>query len=140
MQGREDMGESSQGGQPGHGQPGYVAPGGTVNTGISITGGTVSGIVAGGQGAQVTVNQGMPADERLARIERLLQELEAGADVLGAEDAERMQDNIGRLRGELHHERPDKGWVAQLLQRLTTLAAPAATMLDLVTQVKDLVH
>lgn len=134
------MAESSQDGLSGPGQPGYVAPGGTVNTGISITGGTVSGVVAGGQGAQVTVNQGVPADDRLARVELLLQKLEAGADVLGEQDAQQMQDSVGRLRGELHHDRPDKGWVSQLLARLTALAAPAATMVDLVSQVKDLIH
>jgi hypothetical protein len=114
--------------------------GGMVNTGISITGGTISGVVAGGQNAQVTVNQGAPSDDRLARIDQLLRQLEAGADTLAAPAAQQVRDDAIRVHEELHHKRPDTGRVRELLARLSALVAPASALLDLVNQVKDLIH
>lgn len=122
------------------GGPGIVGPAGMVNSGISITGGTISGIVAGGQNAQVTVNQGVPGDERLARIDHLLRQLEAGAGTLETLAAQQVRDDAVRTREELHHDRPDKVRVRELLARLSALVAPASALVELVSQVKDLIH
>jgi hypothetical protein len=43
------------------------------------------------------------------------------------------------LREEMQQPRPNAGKVSQLLGRIMTRVAPVATLLDLVTQVKDLV-
>src|SRR5260370_32424218 len=55
-----------------------AGPGGTVNTGLSISGSTVTaGVIAGGQGARVTVHQAGPADDRMARSEEHTSELQS---------------------------------------------------------------
>ena len=111
-----------------------------VNSGMSISGGTFLGPVAGGYGAHATqVNQGSGADDVLERLERLLELLEAGVSSLEPGQAEYVIDDVGRLREEVRHARPDPGRIRQLLGRLAAQVAPTAALLDVVNQVKDLV-
>jgi hypothetical protein len=116
-------------------------PGGAINRGIQFSGGTFHGPVAAASGEQITLNQsiGADADERLAQLERLLHELEVGASKLAGAQAEAAVDDVGRLREEVRHPRPDPGRISQLLGRLTAQVAPVAALLDVVNQVKDLV-
>jgi hypothetical protein len=113
---------------------------GTGNSGLQISGGTFLGPVAGGYGAHATqVNQVMTDTERLARLERLLGELEAGVRELEGGQPDETVQAVVLLREEALHPRPDAGKVSQLLGRIMTRVAPVATLLDLVTQVKDLI-
>jgi hypothetical protein len=75
----------------------------------------------------------------LERLERLLGLLEAGVSSLEYGQAEGVIDDVGRLREEVRHARPDPGRIRQLLGRLAAQVAPAAALLDVVSQVKDLV-
>jgi hypothetical protein len=125
---------------PGVGQADAGPPGSTVNSGMQISGGTFLGPVAGGYGAHATqVNQVMADAERLARLERLLRELEAGVRELDGGQPDEAVQAVVLLREEVQQPRPDAGKVSQLLGRIMTRVAPVAALIDLVTQVKDLV-
>ena len=97
-----------------HGQPERAAAGeseifgGTVNSGVTFNGGTISGgVIAGGQGSNITVSQGGAADDRMAQIEQLIQQLQAAASKLNGEQAEQVQDDAVRLAGEVKQRKPD---------------------------------
>jgi hypothetical protein len=128
--------EASEHQGPGDG-PG---PGRVINTGVYVTGGLVSGPVAAGAGARaVQVNKDAGHAEVLARIERLLHDLEDGASVLDGEQAGEVTDDVGRLRAEVHHRKPDTDRISHLLGRLTAQVGSAAALLATVDRVKDLV-
>lgn len=112
----------------------------TVNSGLIISGGTISaGVIAGGQGAHVTVNQGSAADDRIAQIERLIQQLRTAADELNDERAEEISADGDRLLNEAKQRNPDRGRITQLLSRMFQTAASFAPLLDIVVQLKSLV-
>jgi hypothetical protein len=111
-----------------------------INTGVYVSGGQVSGPVAAGDSARaVQVTQDAGHAEVLARIDRLLRELEDGATALGGDQADEVTDDVGRLRAEVHHRKPDTGRISHLLARLTAQAGSAAALLATVDRVKDLV-
>lgn len=121
------------------GEPLGAGSGGMVNTGLSISGSTVSaGVIAGGQGARVTVNQGGPADDRVAQIERLVEQLQAAASKLGSEQAEEVSDDAGRLLSEVKQRKPDHQRISELLSRISRTVVPFASLVDIVVQLKSL--
>jgi hypothetical protein len=118
-----------------------AGPGGTVNTGLSISGSTVTaGVIAGGQGARVTVNQAGPADDRMARIERLVQQLQAEASKLDDERAEAVSDDAGRVLSEAKQRKPDHERITQLLSRISVAAAPFLSLADIALQLQAAFH
>jgi hypothetical protein len=129
-----------------HGQPAGPAgeslaagSAGPVNTGLSISGSTVSaGVIAGGQGARVTVNQGGPADDRITQIERLVEQLQAAAGKVDGEQAEEVYDDAGRLLSEVKQRKPDRQRITELLSRISRAAVPFASLVDIVVQLKSL--
>jgi hypothetical protein len=127
-------------------QPGAVgggvakAPGGMINQGVQISGGTVSGPVAAGYRAQATqLNQGTVNEDKLARLELLLQKLEAGASSLAGEQAEEVIDDVARVREEAHHRRPDWARVSSLVERITARVASFVPLLEVADHVRELV-
>jgi len=111
-----------------------------VNAGITISGSTVSGgVIAGGQGARVTINQGGPGDDRLAQIERLIQQLQAAASRLDGEQAEQVYDDAGRVLSEEQQRKPDRDRISHLMTRIAQAAGPFASLVDIVVQLKGLV-
>lgn len=120
--------------------PSAAEPGRVINTGIYISGGSVSGPVGAGDRARaIQVTQGANAGDALARIDRLLRELEAGASVLEDKQAEAVIDDAQRLHAEAHHRRPNADMIGQLLARLTARVSSAAALLATVEQVKELI-
>lgn len=118
-----------------------AGPGGTVNTGLSISGSTVTaGVIAGGQGASVTVNQAGPADDRMARIERLVQQLQAEAGKLDDERAEAVSDDAGRVLSEAKQRKPDSERISQLLRRISVASAPFLSLADIALQLQAAFH
>jgi hypothetical protein len=123
----------------GVGQTDPGRPGNVINSGMQISGGTFSGPVAGGYGAHAAqVNQGMDA-QRLARLERLLQEIEIGASSLDGEQQVEAIVAVRCLREEVHAPVPDAGRIRRLLGRLTAQVTSVAALLDVVNQAKDLI-
>ncbi len=121
-------------GQADPGQPGSV-----INSGMQISGGTFSGPVAGGYGARAAqLNQGMDA-QSLARLERLLQEIEIGASSLDSEEQVEAIVAVRCLRDEVHDPVLDAGKIRRLLGQLTAQVTSVAALLDVVNQAKDLI-
>jgi hypothetical protein len=121
-------------GQAGPGQPGSV-----INSGMQISGGTFSGPVAGGYGAHAAqLNQGMDA-QSLARLERLLEEIEIGASDLDGDQQVEAIVAVRCLREEVHDPVPDAGKIKRLLGRLAAQVTPVAALLDAVNQARDLI-
>lgn len=110
----------------------------TINRGVNITGKTVSGVNVGGDGSQFTVIYGAPPDDRLAQIERVIQELQAAAAQLPGEQPEEVHDDAGRLLGEVKQRKPDRERITALLGRISQAAAPFASLVDIVVQLKGL--
>lgn len=133
------MTEHGQNITPAASESNTAGPGSMVNTGLSISGSTVSaGMIAGGQGAHVTVNQAGPVDDRMAQIERLLQQLQAAASKLDGEQAEQVHDDADRLLGEMKQRKPDRERITHLLGRISQAATPFASLVDILVQLKGL--
>ncbi|MBV9382051.1 MAG: hypothetical protein JOY82_28340 [Streptosporangiaceae bacterium] len=114
-------------------------PGGFYNTGVNISGNSGSNI-AFGAGAQVTVTQNQTAADALARIDRLLAELEeAAARQLGPAPAGDALDEIELVRAEVHQRRPKTDSIRLTLGRLAAAVGSAAGLLAKVDEVKELV-
>jgi hypothetical protein len=129
-----------------HGQPARAAAGeagisgGTVNSGVIFNGGTISGgVIAGGQGSSITVSQAGAADDRMAQIERLIQQLQATASKLDGEQAEQVQDDAVRLAGEVKQRKPDRERITNLMNRISQAAVPFASLVDIAAQLKGLI-
>jgi hypothetical protein len=132
------MTERGEPDQPAGGDVDSAGFGTTINRGVSISGNSVSGINVGGDGSHFTVIQGAPPDDRLAQIERLVQELQAAASKLQGEQPEQVHDDAGRLLGELKQRRPDRERITHLLGRISQAAVPFASLVDIVAQIKGL--
>ena len=75
----------------------------------------------------------------LASIDRLLEELKAGALVLDPAEAEAVADDAGRLSAEIRHRKPDRDSISFLLGRLTRRVGAVAALLANVDHVRELV-
>ena len=110
-----------------------------VNSGVIISGGTVNGPVAAGPGARaVQVSDAGPGDAA-ARIEQLLAELETQARTLMPAQADDVADDVGRLRTEVGHRKPDADGIRLILGRLAKAVAGTATMLADVEAIRELI-
>jgi succinate dehydrogenase/fumarate reductase flavoprotein subunit len=134
------MSEHGQHARAAAGESEAAGSGSMVNTGVSISGSTVSGgMIAGGQGARVTINQAGPADDRMAQIERLIQQLQAAASNLDGEQAEQVYADADRLLGEEKQPKPDRDRIAQLMNRISQAAVPFASLVSIAAQLKGLI-
>lgn len=120
--------------------PGGTGPGAFHNSGVYISGGSVSGsAIAAGSGPIDQRITGAADADVLASIDRLLEELKAGASVLDPGEAEAVADDAGRLSAEIHHRKPDRDSISFLLARLTRRAGAVAALLANVDHVRELV-
>ena len=119
--------------------PGGTGPGAFHNSGVYISGASVPGsAIAAGPGP---INQRVtgPAEPGLlASIDRLLEELKAGALELDPAEAEAVADD-GRLSAEIRHRKPDRDSISFLLGRLTRRVGAVAALLANVDHVRELV-
>jgi hypothetical protein len=106
--------------------------------GVHITGGNVSGPIAMGAHARATVNNAGPAasgelKQLLERLERLLGEHEAEL----AEPARARRD-AADVRQELEEAEPDRSRVLDALKRLSVRAAEVSVIVEVVSQIREL--
>lgn len=118
--------------------PAGPGPGSGANTGIYISGGN-SGAVAAGNARAMQVTCGSGTGDPLGMIDRLLEQLQADANMLEGEQAEDVIDDARRLHTEVHSRRPSAESVRRVLSRLTRATSSTAALLATVDQIKDLV-
>ncbi len=120
--------------------PGGTGPGAFHNSGVYISGASVAGsAIAAGSGPISQRVTGPAEPGLLASIDRLLEELKAGALVLDPAEAEAVADDAGRLSAEIRHRKPDRDSISFLLGRLTSRAGAVAALLATVDHVRELV-
>jgi hypothetical protein len=113
------------------------------NSGIFV-GGDNSGVVAYNTGSgDVTASVNVPHDPqlagKLARIDELLDALQASAAQLPQEQAEMLVEEAGVLKTEVHRGRLSPEHIRRALRNLTVAAAPVFSILAQANEVKDLV-
>jgi hypothetical protein len=130
----------SPGPGPDERSPGGPGPASFRNSGVYISGSSVSGsAVAAGSGPIDQRVTGTAEADALASIDRLLEELKAGASALDPGEAEAVADDTDRLSAEIHHRKPDRDSISFLLKRLTGRVGAVAALLANVEQIRQLV-
>ena len=110
------------------------------STGMYISGSTFNGPIAQGHQARaVQFNQGTGAADTLARLERALQQLEAGIREMDSTQAGDALDDVDRINDELRRRKPDGGRMTQLLERITAVVAPVSGLLEVADHVRELI-
>ncbi len=102
--------------------------------------GSMTGPVAAGVQSNISqVSQVTGGQDTLAQIEAALRQLAAdAASELDATSAAQVSDDASRLAGEARHPRPDRNRITQLLGRITTAAASAGALLEVIDRVRTL--
>ncbi|MEV0380350.1 DUF5955 family protein [Nonomuraea sp. NPDC050643] len=105
---------------------------------LNVSGGEISGAIAMGPNSSATVhNTGTPAGGEAARLldrlERLL--AEHAANLPEAVQAGR---DVTDLRQELEQAQPDRSRMLDALKRLSVRAAEVSVIVEVVTQIREL--
>ncbi|GAA3533179.1 hypothetical protein GCM10022419_010430 [Nonomuraea rosea] len=106
--------------------------------GVHISGGDVSGPIAMGAHARATVHNvtmaaGGELGQLLDRLERLLGEHEAKLA-----EPHRAARDVADVRQELAEAEPDRSRVLDALKRLSVRAAEVSVIVEVVSQIRDL--
>ena len=113
------------------------------NDRFHVSGGTFNGPVAYGYQAQATQraqNVGGGTDPALlARLEQALGELAAALRASGEPGTDDALEDLDRVHEELGRRKPDRGRLAQLMDRVTAVITPVGGLLELADHVRELV-
>lgn len=108
------------------------------NSGIYVGGNNYGPVAHGYQSHAEQVNYGSFNNDQ-GRLEQALKDLEDGIRQMGGARADDALEDIDRVREEMGRGKPDRGRIAQLVERVAAVVAPVSALAELADHVITLI-